>query len=682
MPASIFSRISTKLATLSAIGIFLVAVMLLTVWQGGQHVYESAKYQEGQLVVSRDLVDAKASWRGMQIGVRDLRLAASADEIAKAADYLAARHHSVVKYLDDAMGGLRLQVNRDRIVKLKTLAESLFNATGEMVDIAKAKLALKSGDTSLDAKERDAQARLTALSDEAAKLIDEGVDSAKAMATKAGEEADAAAVLVLFLNLGIGLLTIATLIGAAVFGARVIARPIGHITASMNDLAGGNLDADIPFADRGDEIGQMARAVEVFKQNGAKVRELDAAGANKRAKVIEMQKSVDAVITAAAAGDFTQRAPEEFGYPDLNRIVIGLNQLVASVDRGVAETGRVVSALANGDLTENMRGELQGSFAGLQNNVNTTMSNLRSVLGEVRAAVDIINGGAGEMRTASGDLSQRTEQQAASLEETSSALEEITVAVKHSTKRALEASHMVDEAKRGTAQSSDVVSQAVSAMGRIERASGEISKIISVIDEIAFQTNLLALNAGVEAARAGEAGKGFAVVAQEVRELAQRSANAAKDIKDIKVLINRSSDEVHSGVKLVTATGEALGHIQDHVVKIDEHVRSIATAAREQSTGLSEVSTAVNQMDQVTQQNAAMVEESTAAANRLAEEAANLARLIARFKLDAAQMAPRAVTPQSRPVASPARTLGQKLTGAFGGRAATATAAAASCREF
>ncbi|OWV85561.1 chemotaxis protein [Rhizobium sp. R635] len=678
MPASIFSRISIKLATLSGIGIFLVAVMLLTTWQGGQHVRERAKYQEGQLIVSRDLVDAKASLRGLQVGVRDLRLAKSTDDIAKATDYIAARHQSAMKYLDDAMAGLRMQVNRDRIVKLKALSDSLFAATGDMAEIIKGKLALKAGDTSLDAKENDAQAKLLAVSGDASKLIDEGVEAVKTMAAKAEEEANAAAALVLYLNLGIGLLTIITLIAAAVFGARTIAKPISEITESMSDLAKGNLDAGIPFARRRDEIGQMARAVEIFKQNGIKVRELDAAGAGKRAKVVEMQRNVDAVITAAVAGDFTHRAVAEYGYEDLNQFASGVNELVAAVDRGIAETCRVIAALADGDLGENMKGEFQGAFGALKENVDTTMSNLRSVLGEVRAAVDIINGGAGEMRTASGDLSQRTEQQAASLEETSSALEEITVAVKHSTERASEASHMVDEAKRSTGQSSAVVSQAVSAMGRIEQASGEIGKIISVIDEIAFQTNLLALNAGVEAARAGEAGKGFAVVAQEVRELAQRSANAAKDIK---VLINRSSEEVHTGVKLVTATGEALGDIQGQVVKIDEHVRSIATAAREQSTGLSEVSTAVNQMDQMTQQNAAMVEESTAAANRLAEEAANLARLIARFKLDAAQTAPRAITSQSRPAPSPARALGRKLAGAFGSKAATA-AAASSWEEF
>lgn len=330
MPASIFSRISTKLAMLSAIGILLVAVMLLTVWQGGQHVAQRAKYRDEQLIVSRDLVDAKAL-RGLQVGVRDLRLATSTDEIAKAADYIAARHHSVIKYLDDAMEGLRLQVNRDRIVKLKALGDRLYAATDDMAEIVKAKLALKAGDPSLNAKEKDVQVKLLAISDETAQLIDEGVDAAKAMATKAEEEADAGALLVLSLNLGIGLLTIATLIGAAVFGARVIAKPIGRITASMSKLAEGNLAAEIPFANRRDEIGQMARAVEIFKQNGIKVRELDAAGADKRAKVIEMQMNIDAVITAAVAGDFTRRAVVEYGYQDLNQFASGVNDLVAAV---------------------------------------------------------------------------------------------------------------------------------------------------------------------------------------------------------------------------------------------------------------------------------------------------------------------------------------------------------------
>ncbi|WP_349963006.1 methyl-accepting chemotaxis protein [Rhizobium sp. ZPR3] len=453
--------------------------------------------------------------------------------------------------------------------------------------------------------------------------------------------------------------------------ARQIVRPMTGLTDTMTVLADGNLSVDIPGSARGDELGAMARAVEVFKQNGIKVREMNAQEAALQAKSADLQSSIGEVVSAAVAGDFTQRITKRYDNADLDRFAASVNELVTSVDRGVAETRRVVSALADGDLTENMRGEFQGAFGELKNNVNATMANLRSVLGEVRAAIDTINGGAGEMRIASGDLSKRTEQQAAALEETSSALEEITVAVKSSTERATEASHMVDEARKSTERSSAVVKDAVAAMGRIEQASGEIGQIINVIDEIAFQTNLLALNAGVEAARAGDAGKGFAVVAQEVRELAQRSATAAKDIK---ALINRSGEEVDTGVKLVTATGDALGLIQGHVIKVNEHVHSIATAAREQSTGLSEVSTAVNQMDQTTQQNAAMVEESTAATNRLADEAVNLAQLIARFKLDGQVSAPRAARQDSKPVASPARALTQKLAGAFGGRTAAAVA--------
>ncbi|WP_245459434.1 MULTISPECIES: methyl-accepting chemotaxis protein [unclassified Rhizobium] len=463
---------------------------------------------------------------------------------------------------------------------------------------------------------------------------------------------------------------ISIVLGAAMSTTQIV-RPVRRLTETMATLAGGNLDVDVSGSERGDELGAMARAVEVFKQNGIKVREMNAQEAALQAKSADLQSSIGEVVSAAVAGDFTQRITKKYDDVDLDRFAASVNELVTSVDRGIAETRRVISALADGDLTENMRGEFQGAFGELKNNVNATMANLRSVLGEVRLAIDTINGGASEMRIASGDLSKRTEQQAAALEETSSALEEITVAVRSSTERATEASHMVDEARRSTEQSSAVVKDAVSAMGRIEQASGEIGQIINVIDEIAFQTNLLALNAGVEAARAGDAGKGFAVVAQEVRELAQRSATAAKDIK---ALINRSGEEVNTGVKLVTATGDALGQIQGHVIKVNEHVHSIATAAREQSTGLSEVSTAVNQMDQTTQQNAAMVEESTAATNRLADEASNLSQLIARFKLDGSPSAPRAARYDSKPVASPARILTQKLTGAFGGRSGAAVA--------
>ncbi|MCF3642743.1 methyl-accepting chemotaxis protein [Rhizobium sp. TRM95111] len=678
MPPSTFSRISTKLALISGIGIAVMIAIAIAGWFIEQELDKDIAQGRIQTEISRNLVDAKASVRGLQISTRDMRLAETTDDIASARTYLEQRHASVNKYLGEALAQLTIPVNRERVQTIDGLTDTYFANAEDLAKTIEAKLGAMEASPDLDAKEDEIRTALNTTADQMTRMLDEGIDVAKTLAAEAVEERRETQQFASIVNNGMSVVMVLILIGSAVFGTRSIARPIGRLTANMSVLADGNLDAGVPFTERSDEIGEMARAVEVFKQNGIKVRELNAQEAALQEKSADLQSNIGQVVSAAVAGNFSQRITKDYDNADLNRFAAQVNELVSSVEKGVAETRRVISALAEGDLTENMRGEFQGAFGELQSNVNQTMTNLRSVLGEVRAAIDTINGGAGEMRMASGDLSKRTEQQAASLEETSSALEEITVAVKSSTERATEASHMVDEARRSTEQSSAVVRDAVTAMGKIEQASGEIGQIINVIDEIAFQTNLLALNAGVEAARAGDAGKGFAVVAQEVRELAQRSANAAKDIK---ALINRSGEEVNSGVRLVTATGEALSQIQGHVVKINEHVHSIATAAKEQSTGLSEVNTAVNQMDQMTQQNAAMVEESTASTNRLADEAANLARLIARFRLDGSASAPRAASTETRPVASPARALGTKLAKSFGGGNA-ATAVAEHWEEF
>jgi methyl-accepting chemotaxis protein len=455
-----------------------------------------------------------------------------------------------------------------------------------------------------------------------------------------------------------------------------LSRPINKVTDAIKDVANGNFDVDVPYVGRADEIGDMAGAVEVFKRNGLAVKRMHAEEAVMRAKSDDLQSGMSVVVSSAAAGDFSRRIDKTYDDENLDRFARNVNELVQSVDAGVTETRRVIAGLADGDLRQTMRGNFQGAFAELQENVNATLSTLQNTMREVRETTESIHGNSNELRVAGDDLAKRTEQQAAALEETSAALDEITAVVQNSTTRAQEASVMATEAKDNTARSGVVVRNAVDAMGRIEQASREISQIINVIDEIAFQTNLLALNAGVEAARAGEAGKGFAVVAQEVRELAQRSAKAAKDIK---VLITKSGNEVQSGVKLVQETGEALGEIETRVLAINDHIHSIATSAREQSTGLNEVNIAINQMDQVTQQNAAMVEETSAATHKLSGEADSLVRLVAGFKVAGTRTAAPAMArlETHRPVASPARkmmgTVARAMSGSRGESAAQAT---------
>ena len=306
----------------------------------------------------------------------------------------------------------------------------------------------------------------------------------------------------------------------------------------------------------------------------------------------------------------------------------------------------------------------------MRHDFNNSAEKLQAALTTVATTARGIDAGSNEIKAAAADLAKRTEQQAAAVEETAAALEEITTTVRDSTKRAQEAGQLVGRAKAGAEQSGKVVQQAVQAMEMISKSANEISNIIGVIDEIAFQTNLLALNAGVEAARAGEAGKGFAVVAQEVRELAQRSAQAAKEIK---ALITASNTHVDQGVRLVGETGNALETIVAEVQEINRHVLAIVESAQEQSSGLQQINTAVNQMDQDTQKNAAMVEESTAASHSLAREVASLNQLLSQFKLGIAGQGMRAASRSDRPVASPVRELGRKIASAFHGNAAVDT---------
>ncbi|MHB8285968.1 MAG: methyl-accepting chemotaxis protein, partial [Caulobacteraceae bacterium] len=304
--------------------------------------------------------------------------------------------------------------------------------------------------------------------------------------------------------------------------------------------------------------------------------------------------------------------------------------------------------LSGGDLVYRLNDRFASEYEQLRSDFNTAMEKLQEAMAAVSSSTAAIHSGAGEISSASDDLSRRTEQQAASLEETAAALDEITATVRKTAEGSLHARAVVGSAKDDAERSGEVVRDAVSAMTGIEQSSREIGQIIGVIDEIAFQTNLLALNAGVEAARAGEAGRGFAVVASEVRALAQRSADAAKEIK---TLISASGRQVEVGVQLVRQTGTALQRIVTQVAEINGIVTEIAASAQEQSTALLQVNTAVNQMDQVTQQNAAMVEQATAASHSLSQESEELARLVGRFEVGHA----RSRSEASKPTRNPAR---------------------------
>jgi methyl-accepting chemotaxis protein len=356
------------------------------------------------------------------------------------------------------------------------------------------------------------------------------------------------------------------------------------------------------------------------------------------------------MVAAAVEGDFSRRVPLAGKSDALQRIAEGMNQINAVVESAVGEFGAVVGGLAEGDLTRRMNGNYRGRLAELKSDLNAALSHLEETVATIQGTAGHVARAAAEIDSGAGDLAERTEQTAANLEETAATTEELAASVKHSAGRSRVATDLANEAMGVAQDGKDVVSQAVGAIERIESSSERISEIVSVIDDIAFQTNLLALNAAVEAARAGDAGRGFAVVASEVRALAQRSGQAAKDIKG---LIVSSNEQVGEGVRFVRSTGEALERIVTATGKVSATIVEISQAAAEQAHGIEEMSRSVAQMDETTQQNSALAEQSATSATELMSEIATLRRLVSFFRADGATVPQPVAVAARAPVETP-----------------------------
>ncbi|TVQ49051.1 MAG: HAMP domain-containing protein [Gammaproteobacteria bacterium] len=348
------------------------------------------------------------------------------------------------------------------------------------------------------------------------------------------------------------------------------------------------------------------------------------------------EREVEALVGAAAAGDFSRRMDIAASAGFFRTLGEGVNRLVETTETSLSEVIRVLKALSAGDLTERVTGEFDGAFAELQQNTNTTITQLEKLIAEVHEAVDAIGSASREIAAGNTNLSQRTEEQAASLEETASSMEEMTSTVRQNADNARQANQLAQGAREVANTGGAKVRDVVRSMSEITESAQKIENIISVIDGIAFQTNILALNAAVEAARAGEQGRGFAVVAGEVRTLAQRSAQAAKEIKD---LIGQSVKSVEAGNTLVGEAGQTMEEIVNSIKRVTDIMSEISAASEEQSQGIEQVNTTVTQLDEMTQQNAALVEEAAAAAGAMEQQAGRLAQSVGVFQLRSAQSA-------------------------------------------
>ncbi|MBN9307187.1 MAG: HAMP domain-containing protein [Devosia sp.] len=438
------------------------------------------------------------------------------------------------------------------------------------------------------------------------------------------------------LAMGIAVVGLACL---ALFLMWRVTRPIRALTAASTALAEGQVDTQISGASRRDELGDLAAALAVFRDNTLKVRQMtdDEARrivedqAARQRMMSELQEAFGQVVDAAIAGDFSRRVAANFPDSELNALAGSVNALVDTADRGLKETGVVLAALAAADLSLRMQGSYKGAFAQLQQDTNAVADKLTGIVGRLQKTSFDLKTATGEILAGANDLSERTTKQAATIEETSAAMEQLADTVLKNSERAGSASENAAAVTDAATAGGAVMLEANQAMERITASSGKISNIIGLIDDIAFQTNLLALNASVEAARAGEAGKGFAVVAIEVRRLAQSAAEASSEIKG---LIEQSASEVSAGTRLVSEAAAKLNGMLDAIKRNHSLLESIAFESREQATAIAEVNTAVRQMDEMTQHNAALVEQTNAAIEQTEAQAVELDQVVAIFHLD------------------------------------------------